>query len=174
MAGSQIASTIDARIFQICLAVVMVMVLVFTLLGNKLFKGSGEEILKITPLHYFVFFLIGVYNGYVNVGSGYLMLLASMGLMHQGIVGSNIMKNFILLIAIPFSLIVFIIHGHIDWTYGLIHGIGNVIGAYVASRFAMGWGVKFLRGFLIAIVLVCLADVTGLISIRDFVLAIVS
>ena len=164
---------LDEHIFQICLAVVMVSVLVFTLLGDKLLKRSGAEIHKVRPVHYIVFFLIGIYSGYIFVGTGYLILLATMGMLHLNIVKSNVIKNFIILLAIPFSLLVFILNGDVNWAYGLIHGAGNMVGAFLASHYAIGWGTKFLKWFMVAIVLVCLADVVGLISIRELVLAII-
>ena len=173
VAGSQIAASIDERIFQICLAAVMVSVLIFTLLGDRLLHRGGASVRHISPTHYFVFFLIGVYCGYIFVGTGYLVLLATMGMLHLGIVKSNVIKNFIILLAMPFSLMVFILNGDVNYAYGLIHGAGNMVGAFLASHYAIGWGVKFLRWFMIAVVLVCLADVVGLVSIREFVLSIV-
>jgi uncharacterized membrane protein YfcA len=173
IAGAQIAATVDDRIFQICLAVVMASVLVFTLLGDKLLRRSGAEVRTIRPLHYVVFFLVGVYSGYIFVGTGYIILLATMGMLHMGIVRSNVIKNFIILLAIPFSLLVFILNGEVNYAYGLIHGAGNMVGAFLASHYAIGWGTRFLRWFMVAVVLVCIADVVGLISIREFVLAII-
>ena len=108
------------------------------------------------------------------MGTGYIVLLATMGMLHLGIVRSNVIKNFIILLAIPFSLLVFILNGEVDYAYGLIHGAGNMVGAFLASHYAIGWGTKFLRWFMVAVVLVCLADVVNLISIRELVLAIIN
>ena len=174
IAGAQIAVTIDERIFHICLALVMVSVLVFTLLGDRLLHRSGAAVRHIRPVHYLVFFLIGIYCGYIFVGTGYIVLLATMGMLHMGIVRSNVIKNFIILLAIPFSLAVFILNGDVNWIFGLVHGAGNMVGAFLASHYAIGWGTRFLRWFMIVIVLFCLADVVGLISIREFVLAMVN
>jgi uncharacterized membrane protein YfcA len=172
--GSQIAATeISDGVFRICLAVVMLSVLFFTIFGNRILKRDGAETGRIRPIHYLVFFLIGAYNGFIFVGTGYLILLATMGLMHLGIVKANVLKNLIILITMVFSLTVFILNGDVNWTYGLIHGVGNMAGAFLASHYAIGWGTKFLRWFMVAVVLVCLADVLGLISIREFVLAII-
>lgn len=171
--GSGIASTISDTVFQWCLAAVMVSVLVFMLVGNRFLQRGGHEARRATPLHYFVFFLIGVYGGYIYVGSGYLILLATLGMLHLNIVRSNVLKNFVLLLSISFSLIAFVVHDQVAWSYGLVHGAGNVIGAWLASRYAIGWGTTFLRWFVIAVVLVCLADVLELISIREMVLTVI-
>jgi uncharacterized membrane protein YfcA len=172
--GAQIAVTIDERIFHICLALVMVSVLVFTLLGDRLLHRSGAAVRHVRPVHYFVFFLIGIYCGYIFVGTGYIVLLSTMGMLHMGIVRSNVIKNFMILLAIPFSLAVFIINGDVNWVFGLVHGAGNMVGAFLASHYAIGWGTKFLRWFMVAVVLGCLADVVGLISIREFILAVIN
>lgn len=172
--GYRLPAGIDDRIFQICLAVVMVSVLVFMIFGDRLLKKSGSEVHKVKPLHYIVFFLIGIYSGYMFVGTGYLVLLTTLGLLHLNIVKSNVLKNFIILLAVPFSLAVFIINGDVNWVYGLIHGAGNMVGAFIASHYAIGWGTKFLRWFVVVVVLFCLADVVELISIREMVLAIIS
>ncbi len=172
--GAQIAVTMNQQVFRIYMAIIIIAVLIFTLAGNKLFKRSGAEIRRIRPSHYFVFFLIGLNCGYIFVGTGYLVLLTTMGLLHLDIVKSNVIKNFIILLAIPFSLVVFIVNGDINYAYGLIHGAGNMVGAFLASHYAIGWGTKFLRWFMVAAVLVCLADVVGLISIREFVLSIIN
>lgn len=171
--GARVAVTIDEAVFQICLAVVMISVLVFILLGDKWMSRDGASARPIRPLHYLVFFCVGVYCGYIFVGTGYLVLLVTMGMLHLGIVRSNVIKNFIILLSIPFSLLVFVINGDVDYTCGLVHGAGNMVGAFLASQYAIGWGTRFLRWFTVAIVLVCLADVVGLVSIRTMVMAIV-
>jgi uncharacterized membrane protein YfcA len=173
--GSQVAATeISDGVFRICLAVVMLSVLFFTIFGNRVLKRHDSEMKRIGPGHWVVFFLIGAYNGFIFVGTGYLILLATMGMMHLGIVKANVLKNLVILIAMFFSLAVFVINGDVNWMFGLVHGAGNMVGAFLASHYAIGWGVKFLRWFMVAVVLVCLADVVGLISIREAVLAIIA
>jgi len=171
--GARVAVTIDKGVFQACLAAVMVSVLVFILLGDRIFKRGGSATGRMTPLHYLLFFAIGLYNGYIYVGTGYLILLVSMGMMHMNMVHANVAKNFVILLAIPFSLFVFMMNGHVNYAYGLVHGVGNMVGAFLASHYAIGWGVKFLRWFTVAVVLACLADVVGLISVRSLVLGLI-
>jgi uncharacterized membrane protein YfcA len=177
LVGAHIAVTINERIFQICLATVIGLVLIFTVFGGKIFReGSDADApakRKIGPLHYLLFFLIGIYSGYIFVGTGFTILLVAMGLLGLDAVKSNVIKNFIVLLSMPFSLAVFVINGDVDYAYGLIHGAGNMVGAFLASQYAIGWGAKFMRWFMIVVVLVCLADVVGLISIRSAVMAII-
>ncbi len=171
--GAQIAATISAAVFQVCLAVVMVLVLIFTVFGGKLHKRPGGEVRRIGLLHYIAFAAVGVYSGYIFVGTGYIILMCTMGLLGMNIVRSNVLKNFVILLAIPFSLAVFVWNGDVSWGFGLVHGVGNMIGAFLASHYAIGWGTRFLRWFVVVVVLFCLADVVGLISIREAVLGLI-
>ena len=58
------------------------------------------------------------------------------------------------------------INGQVDYSYGLWHGLGNMIGAVIASHIALAWGVKFVRYFTLIILAVCFADLVGLLSLQ--------
>ena len=45
--------------------------------------------------------------------------------------------------------------------------VRDIIGTYIASHYGINWGTKFLRYFMIAVVLVSIADLFGLISLHD-------
>jgi len=68
---------------------------------------------------------------------------------------------------VPFSLILFIINDEIAWKYGLIHAIGNVIGAFIASRIAIKKGSEIIRFVMIIVIAVLTADMAGLINIKS-------
>ena len=52
----------------------------------------------------------------------------------------------------PFALAIFIWGDQVQWGIGLVLGIGNMLGAWVASRMAVKRGANFVRWLLIAIV----------------------
>ena len=87
--------------------------------------------------------------------------------MKMDIVTANVIKGFVIFIATPFSLAVFMINGQVEYSYGLLHGLGNVIGAWLASHYFVGWGGRFIKIFTIVIVLVCFADLVGVLSLHD-------
>jgi uncharacterized membrane protein YfcA len=88
--------------------------------------------------------------------------------MKLDIITANVVKCFIIFVATPFSLAIFMINGQVDYVYGLWHGLGNVIGALLASHFALVLGAKFVRYFTLSILVVCFADIIGLISLHDW------
>lgn len=166
IAGSIVATHVDEMVFRICMGVVLGVILLYMIFDNHRLYHGGQA-LKIKPLHYLWFLLIGFYGGYIYIGLGYLVLAVSIWSMKLDIITANVIKGFVLCIAMPFSLLIFMINGQVDYAYGLLHGLGNVIGAFIASRYAVGWGAGFVKVFTIIIVLFCFADLIGVVSLHN-------
>ena len=174
--GSMVATHISDTTFKICMAVVLTIVLVYMIFDNshKHPHIHGGHALQIKPLHYLWFLLIGFYGGYIYIGLGYVILAVTIWSMKLDIITANVIKGFIIFAATPFSLIVFIMNDQVDYVYGLWHGIGNVIGAIFASHFAINWGVKFVRYFTLIILIICFADLIGVISLHDILRSVLT
>lgn len=163
--GSLLATQINDTIFRICFGVVLFLILLYMIFDNhKRFQPA--EKMEIKPLHYFWFLLIGFYGGYIYIGLGYLILAISLWSMKLDIVTANILKGIVLCVAMPFSMAVFMINGQVDYLFGLVHGAGNMLGAWLASHYCINWGGRFVKIFTIAIVLICFADLAGIISLQ--------
>ncbi len=169
VAGSLVASQISDSIFKICMTVVLTVVLLYMLFDKSHNRPHihGGHPLVVRWWHYLLFLFMGFYGGYIYVGLGYVILAATIWLMDLDIITANVVKCFIIFAATPFSLIIFMINGQVDYAYGLWHGLGNVVGALLASHYAMSWGVKFVRWATLVIILICFADLVGLISLQD-------
>lgn len=166
IAGSLLATHIDESIFKICFGVVLFIILLYMIFDNhKRFHGGQR--MEIKPQHYLWFLLIGFYGGYIYIGLGYLILAISLWSMKLDIITANVIKGFVIFIATPFALVVFMLQGQVDYAYGILHGIGNMIGAYLASHYFVGWGGRFVKIFTTIIVLVCFADLIGVLSLQN-------
>ena len=165
--GAVVASDIDQLTFKICFGVILLVIMIYLLIDHKLKPKDGHRV-EIKPLHYFLFFLIGFYGGYIYIGLGYLILTITLWLMRMDMVVANAIKGFVILLATPFSLAVFMIMGNVDYSFGLIHGLGNMIGSFLASHYMANWGKNFIKIFMAAIVAICFADLMGWISLHDF------
>ena len=166
IAGSLVASRINETVFKICYGVVLSFILLYMIFDNhKRFHGGSR--MEVKPYHYLWFLLIGFYGGYIYIGLGYIILAITLWSMKMDIVTANVIKGFVIFIATPFSLAVFMINGQVEYSYGLLHGLGNVIGAWLASHYFVGWGGRFIKIFTIVIVLVCFADLVGVLSLHD-------
>ena len=94
---------------------------------------------------YLLFFILGIYGGFTHAGIGILVILASFFFLGQDLTHSNAIKQLTTVIYTPVALVIFAIHGQINWPVALIYAVGNVIGGVVASKVAIRWGETFLR-----------------------------
>ncbi|MBO7220323.1 MAG: sulfite exporter TauE/SafE family protein [Alistipes sp.] len=171
--GAIVASDIDQLIFKICFGVILLVIMIYLLIDHKLKPKEGYRV-EIKPLHYFLFFWIGFYGGYIYIGLGYLLLTVALWLMRMDMVVANAIKGFVILLATPFSLAVFMIMGNVDYTFGIIHGVGNMIGSFLASHYMANWGKNFIKVFMAIIVAICFCDLIGVISLHDFFYSLLS
>ncbi len=171
MVGAQIASDINENIFRKAVAVVM-LVMVYFIIAKPSQWLKGTRALQEKPVSWIqivIFFMIGVYGGFVQVGVGYFILAGVVLGAGYDLVKANAIKVWIVLLYTPLALIVFILHDQVHWTYGLIHAIGNIIGAFIASRFAVSWGANFVRWVIIVVILIFSSDLLGIINIREMI-----
>lgn len=165
--GAMVATEVSEAVFKVCLSVVLVVILIYLVLGKDNEQVTGGHGLRIKWWHYIWFFIIGFYGGYIYIGLGFLILAITIWTMDLDIVTANVIKGFVIFLSTPFALAVFIYNGQVEWVAGLLHGVGNIVGAVMASHWAMSWGVKFVRWFTLAIIVVFFVDLMGWISLHD-------
>lgn len=100
-----------------------------------------------------IFFGIGIYGGFIQAGVGFFLLAGLVLGAGFDLVKANAIKLLIVLLYTPFALAVFIYNDQVNWKAGLILAVGNMLGALLASRFAVSWGAKAVRILLLVIVL---------------------
>ncbi len=154
--GAQIAIKIDKDLFEILIALVMLVmgILLFFkpkqwLTGSKLLQDK-----KFGIKQFIILFAIGTYGGFIHIGVGIFLIGILVMQMGYDLVKANALKVFIVLLYSPFALLVFMMNDQIHYGIGAIAAIGNVFGGYVASHFAVNWGANFIRWVLIIIILI--------------------
>jgi uncharacterized membrane protein YfcA len=115
---------------------------------------------------YLIMFFIGLYGGFIQIGIGVFLLSGLVLTVGFDLVKANAVKLFIILLYTIFALIIFIYKGQVNFIAGLLLAVGSSIGSFIASRVAIGWGVKFVRIILIIVVIVAAIKFLG---IYDFV-----
>ena len=168
--GAQFAISIPEALFQRVLAIVMVVVLVLILTRpeKRFMKEIEGENLGFTRLaiSVFVFFGVGFYGGFIQAGVGFIFIVALTLITGMSLVKVNSLKVFIILIYTCASLIVFLLNGKVDLLLGSTLAIGNSIGAYIGSNFAVSKGDKWIRVFLVIAILTMAAKLLG---VFDFI-----
>ncbi len=165
--GAMVAMQVSETIFKICLSAVLLIILVYLILGKDKQEISGGHGLAIKWWHYIWFFIIGFYGGYIYIGLGFLIIAITVWTMNLDIITANVIKGFVIFLSTPFALAVFMYNGQVDYMVGLLHGVGNILGAVLASHWAVSWGVKFVRWFTLFIIVVFFVDLMGWISLQS-------
>ncbi len=153
--GAIIVLELPPRAVEIAVAVVLLIMLVpLWLKPSRWLKGASQgEINHYPVLQFIIFFFIGAYGGFIQAGVGIFLLSALVLNAGYDLVRANALKVFINLIFTPFALVVFVIQGQIDIAAGLVLALGNSLGAYFASKYAVSWGSGFVRYVLIAVII---------------------
>lgn len=146
--GSNIAVNIPDSLFNKLLAGVMVLILLQILFQpEKKLKINEED--KMTKKRQIVggivFFFVGIYGGMIQAGVGFVIIAAMTAITNYTLVRINSIKVFVVGIYTISSLIIFLINGKVDIILGLCIAVGNVIGAYIGSRFAVLKGDKWIK-----------------------------
>lgn len=162
--GAFLAVDINEALFDKILGVVLILILV-----TLFFKPSMwvEQTNKTLPLwmRIPVFFVIGIYGGFIQAGVGFLLLTALSLAVGYDLVKSNALKVTIVLLFSGMSLLIFALSGKVVWLYGFILAAGNMTGAYVGVRFAVKRGAKQVRWVVVAAVAVSALKLFGVINI---------
>ena len=87
-------------------------------------------------LSFFLFFLIGIYGGFIHAGVGFFMILVLSKINELKISHSNSIKVFVALIFSITAFLIFLFDDKINWIYGINLGIGSALGGWVASRWS--------------------------------------
>ena len=164
--GALVSHYMNEMTYKICFGAILLIIMVYLLFDHKIKMKEGTNF-EIKPLHYLWFLLIGFYGGFIYIGIGYLILAITLWVMRMDLVTANAIKGFVITLATPFSLAVFMYTGDVDYIFGLVHGLGNMIGSFLASHYMANWGKSFLKIFIAAIVAICFCDLVGWISLHN-------
>jgi len=147
--GAWLAIQVDDLAFQRILAVLMVLIALWTVWNPLGGRSVGETLSAAeTPrgraLLMAVFALIGVYGGFVQAGVGFL-ILAVITLGGLDLVRGNALKVLLVLAYTPLSLALFALDGKVDWAYGAALAAGNLLGAFIGVRLAVLKGHTWIK-----------------------------
>ncbi|PKP52437.1 MAG: hypothetical protein CVT92_09020 [Bacteroidetes bacterium HGW-Bacteroidetes-1] len=169
--GAWLAVDINKEAFEKAFAAVLLLMIFFMVFKPSNYLKGREDLMKrkVTWVQVLMFFLIGFYGGFVQVGVGYFLLAALVIGAGFDLVRANAIKVWIVLLYTPFALAVFVYHGAVNWKFGLIHAIGNIIGAYIASHLAVQKGIVFVKWVIIIVIIITSAQLFGLFDLKEVI-----
>jgi hypothetical protein len=155
VAGALIALSIDNSMMERIVGYVMAVMFFVVLLKPDVWlkEKQGRELKGPAWLNLILFFLIGVYGGFVQAGVGFFLLGGLVLASGLDLVRANAIKNLLVFLYTPFALAVYIIGHQVDYKAGLVLSLGSMTGAWLGTKSAVSWGPKFIRYVLLVAVL---------------------
>ncbi len=154
--GAWLAVDINTDYLEIIIGIFMVLLL-FTLLLNpkKWLIATDTQKNKKTPLNFFLFFAIGIYGGFIQMGIGIMILSTLVLIAHYSLKDANIIKLWVALVMIIPAFLVFLWSGDIQWAPGLILAGGAAVGARLGAKYVLFHpkANTIIRYVLIAVIL---------------------
>jgi len=150
--GAISVSLFDKSSLEIILPIMMVIITIYSVTSNKL-KATSKSKPKITTTQFMVLcgLLIGFYNGFFGPGTGSIWMLAFVILLGHTIKQATMATKPLNLIGNISSLVFFIMIGHVDYKIGLVMGAGQIIGAFMGSKFVLKYGSNLVRPVFISV-----------------------
>jgi len=167
--GAYLAVDVSEKVIEVAMAVAMVIMVFFLFYKpDKWLKEKSSLLSK--PLkwwQFLIFFAVGFYGGFIQVGVGYFLLIALAVGIGYDLVKANAVKNLIVFFYAIFALLVFIIDGKVNYLYGVILSVGSIIGALIASYLAVKKGAGFIRVVIVLSVILTILQITGLVNFTE-------
>lgn len=168
--GAQFSMNVSDEVFRICFSCGLVLMSLLLFINPE--KWVMEGVTKTKPLNtrsFIMLMVAGFYGGSIYVGVGYFFIAIFVLLMGYDIIRANALKSFMAFATTPFSLVIFIYYGQVNYEYGLIHACGNIVGAFIAARYASKLGVKFVRVLLITLIIISLIITLQIIDLNTLI-----
>jgi uncharacterized membrane protein YfcA len=164
--GAQVSLGLDEVLMRRVIGAVMLVMLVLVWLRpERWLHGTLQQMVgRPSWKHLLVFFVIGIYGGFIQVGVGIFMLVALVLGLGYDLVRANAVKVTVALGFTAVALAVFAANSRVVWREGIVLALGSATGAWVGARFAVERGVVWVRRLLLVIVVFSAAQLLGVLD----------
>lgn len=158
LVGSAIGANIALRVDPVWFKTIILVVLPLTA-GYVLFRKSIESDkppygpARTNAISMFCGLTMGVYDGFYGPGTGTFLLLLLTGIAHMKITEANGVAKVVNLATNIAALTVFILHGTVALTLGLVAGAFNIAGSWLGTIYFKKYGAGGVK-YIILVVLV--------------------
>jgi uncharacterized membrane protein YfcA len=162
--GAQIAVSLNETLMRRVIGIIMVVMLFVILLRPRRWLTGEVNTIATRPtlLQLAIFFVIGIYGGFIQAGVGIFLLAGLVLVVGYDVVRANAVKVGIVLFFTIFALAIFVANDQVNWMVGFILAIGNMIGAWLGARVAVEAGAIWVRRLLILVVIISAANLLGI------------
>lgn len=149
--GANIAVDIPENLFKRVLSVVIVLFLL--LLIADPFKKQAESTTTnpwMFVINCVVFFIAGIYGGFIQAGTGFIMMFGCMAIQRLPLPQTNMIKVLAMMAYTLPSLYIFYTNGLVDVSKGMILAVGMATGSLIGSRWSIAANQQWVKNIIIA------------------------
>jgi uncharacterized membrane protein YfcA len=170
LVGAILSLVLPEILFSYFMGISLLVMIVFLFRSPKKFEEDDFSKTEngISFLQYLTFFLIGIYGGFVQVGTGFLLMSAGSMLLGYNIIKTNALKTTVMAFYTVIAVLIFWQDGSIHWQYGLLHSIGTFIGSFIATKLAFKKGAKFIKWVVIFVIIFTSLYLFKIIDLKHF------
>jgi len=151
--GANILLTIEPEYLQKVAAILLFLLLPFVVFKKEMGVVRREVSKRSELISACVYFLIQTVTGFFAAGTGplvYYTLMAGFGLTIVEAVATQMIPFLVLAVS---SVIIFAMHGLIDYPTGFVLLLGSAIGGYIGAHVAIRKGARWIKGLFAVMVL---------------------
>ncbi|MCK4302724.1 MAG: sulfite exporter TauE/SafE family protein, partial [Candidatus Eisenbacteria sp.] len=142
--GAYLAAHVDETLFRKA-AALLFLVMVTTVFVDPKRWAREKTIHRIPTLYLPVFFLLGIYGGFLQAGLGTLLIGMFVLVGGYDVVSGNALKFSLALVFTSVALLLFAGAGQVRWVPGLCLAVGTTAGGIVGARLVIAKGATWVR-----------------------------
>lgn len=139
--------------------IILTLVFLYTILIKKFGKEKTKAKINIKLFHLIFGLILGFYDGFIGAGAGSFWIFACVYFLGFDIKNASINTKIFNFSSNLASLIIFLYKYEVLWILGIIMAIGQIIGAYFGSKFAIKTNTNLIRKMFLFIVFLTILKV---------------
>lgn len=158
--GIWLSLMVDNSTFRTIFRYLLVLMLIVVLVRPKRWLQASSARPAIPPyLSIPLYFLLGIYGGFIQMGMGVFFLAITVLIARYEIIQANVIKGLVVALYTTLAVAIYASRGLIDWRIGLLMAFGQTVGGYLTARFAANdpraglWAYRLLIVVIVAAIL---------------------
>lgn len=135
--GVTVATRISNEQFKAVFGFLLIFLLITILIKPKRWLQPENFSFSVSkPIQWVIFFALGFYGGFIQMGMGIFFLATMVLIMRFSITQSNVVKIVVVGAYTSFVLLIFHWQGLVDWKLGAIVATGQAFGGWLTAKWA--------------------------------------
>lgn len=155
--GAAAVQQLDSALLQTMVPWLLAGVVIYTVIRPQ--TGEHDHPPRVPLNAFFIIFglLLGFYDGFLGPGTGSFWTISLITLLGFNFLKATAVTKVMNATSNVAALALFIMGGSVDYTAGLVMGVGQLIGTRMGARLALNRGARFIRPIFLAMVVAVMA-----------------